>query len=350
MKIKLVALAVGAGLVLPGYAGAVQVIGDTLEIYGKAHISVDSVDADNTGGQDASNISIASNSSRLGFKGKMPMGSLEGFYQIESKIVYDESGADFASRNTFLGLRGGMGSVLVGYRDTPFKDVRGKFDVFGDTVGDARNIMGSISGTDKFNVRARNALMWSSPSAGGFQANVMYSTAEGSTSELGQDDNDTDLTSINLMYKGKSLLLAAAWEDQSDDNASGIRAVGAFDVGPVRVGLMFEDLDHDTAAASRRSAYGTNLTFKTGSNGKVKLQYVTADDNDATSDSGATNIAVGYDHKLDKNSTVYIMYSSVDNDTNASFDIAGGHDSDKYSGGTNGDDISAISLGYVYKF
>ncbi len=350
MKMKLVALAVTAGLAIPGYAGAVQVVGETLEIYGKAHVSIDAVDADNSLGEDASNTSIASNSSRLGFKGKMNMGSLSGFYQIESKIVYDESGVEFATRNTFVGLKGGMGSLLVGYRDTPFKDVRGEFDVFGDTVGDARNIMGSISGDDKFNVRARNALMWTSPSAGGFQANAMYSTAEASATEQGQDDNDTDLTSINLMYKTDSLLLAAAWEDQSDDDASGIRLVGTLDIGAMSIGLMYEDLDSDNVVASRRSAYGANLAFKAGANGKVKLQYVTADDNDASNDSGASNISVGYDHKLDKNSTIYLMYSAVDNDTNASFDIAGGHDSDKYSGGTNGDDISAISLGYIYKF
>lgn len=350
MKKKFMAVAVSAGLIAPGLSGAVQVIDDKLEIYGKAHISIDSVDAKDATDADVSNISIASNSSRLGFKGKMPMGSLTGFYQIESKIVYDESGSTFASRNTYVGLEGGVGSFLVGYRDTPFKDVRSDFDVFGDTVGDARNIMGSINGDDKFNVRAQNALMWTSPKAGNFQANVMYSTSESGSANQGQDNNDTDLTSISLVYKAKSFLLAAAWEDQSDDKANGIRLVGAFDAGPARVGLMYEDLDHDTAAASRRSAYGANVTFKAGENGKVKVQYLVADDSEATSDSGASNIAVGYDHKLDKNSTVYAMYSSVSNDTNASFGIGGGHDSDKYAVGAAGQDVSAISLGYIYKF
>jgi predicted porin len=350
MKKKMIALAVSAGLVVPGFVNAMQVVEDKLEIYGKAHISIDAVSAEDAGGNDVSNTSIASNSSRLGFKGKMPMGSLTGFYTIESKIVYDESGSTFASRNTYVGLQGAMGSFLVGYRDTPFKDVRGDFDIFGDTVGDARNIMGSINGSDKFNVRAQNVLMYTTPKAGDFQANLMYSTAEAGGSTQGQDNNDTDLTSINLVYKSKSLLLSAAWEDQSDDNATGIRLVGAFDVGPVRVGLMYEDLDHDTAAASRRSALGANVAIKAGENGKVKVQYLVADDNDATTDSGATNIAVGYDHKLDKSSTVYVMYSSVSNDTNASFGIGGGHDSDKYSVGAAGQDVSAISLGYIYSF
>ena len=350
MKKKIIALAVSVGVFAPNLTSAIQVVDDKLEIYGKAHISIDSVSAEDAVGNDVSNISIASNSSRLGFKGKMPMGSITGFYKIESKIVYDESGSTFASRNTYVGLEGGIGSFLVGYRDTPFKDVRGLFDIFGDTVGDARNIMGSIDGTDKFNVRAQNVIMYTSPKAGDFQANVLYSTAESGGSTQGQDNNDTDLTSINLVYKSKSLVLAAAWEDQSDDNASGIRLVGGFDIGPVGIGLMYEDLDHDTAAASRRTAYGANVAIKAGENGKVKVQYLIADDNDATNGSGADNIAVGYDHKLDKSSTVYVMYSSVSNDTNASFGIGGGHDSDKYSVGAAGQDVSAISLGYIYKF
>jgi len=76
---------------------------------------------------------------------------------------------------------------------------------------------------------------------------------------------------------------------------------------------------------------------------------VKAGDNDAASNTGATSVAIGYDYKLAKNSSTYIMYSKVSNDTGATYGIGGGHDSDKYTTAT-GTDVSAISVGYKYSF
>ena len=45
MNKKLVIMAVSAGIALPGLANAAPVAGDALVIYGKAHISLDSVSA-----------------------------------------------------------------------------------------------------------------------------------------------------------------------------------------------------------------------------------------------------------------------------------------------------------------
>ena len=70
---------------------------------------------------------------------------MTGFYKIEGSISFADSGGEIDHRAAYAGLKGGWGGLLLGYRDTPFKDVRGKFDVFGDTVGDARNIIGSVN-------------------------------------------------------------------------------------------------------------------------------------------------------------------------------------------------------------
>jgi predicted porin len=354
MKKKVIAVVVGTAVALPGLVNAAQVAGEALEIYGKVHVSIDSVSAKDAGGADVNNISISGNSSRLGFKGKSAIGSMTGFYKYEASIKTDESGGNIDHRGAYVGLKGGMGSVLVGYRDTPFKDIRGKFDVFGDTVGDARNIMGSVDGTDTFNVRAKNVLMYTTPQSGGVEANIMYSTSYNGTDTQGQDNNDTSLTSLNVIYKADHLVLAAGYEEHKltapTNKEKGARIAGAYDMGSIRVGLMYEKLDNDNDATARHSSYGINAVFKTGDKGKVKLQYVKAGDNDVTSDTGANNIAVGYDYKLDKQSATYIMYSKVSNDANASYGIGGGHDSDKYTVGAPGQDVSAISIGYIYKF
>jgi len=359
MNKKLIALAVSAGVTLPGLVNAAQVAGDALEIYGKAHVSLDSVSAKDGSNNDVSNLSLSSNSSRLGFKGKAPVGSMTGFYKIEGSISFENSGGAIDHRAAYAGVKGGFGSLLAGYRDTPYKDIRGKFDVFGDTVGDARNIIGSV-GSNLFDKRAKNALMYSTPKLSGLQANLMYSTAwEGdTTAQAGQDNNNDSLMSANILYKMDAITLAAGIEQQNHVDATtgdtthkgtGTRLVGTYAMGNMRLGLIYENLDDDTDAnkALRRSAYGANFTFKTGG-GKVKLQYIKAGDNDATSDSGASEMAVGYDYKLDKNSKAYIAYSSVNNDTNASYLMGNGHDQ-KYTT-ASGENVSALSVGYIISF
>jgi predicted porin len=362
MNKKLVTLAVSAAIALPGLVNAAQVAGDALEIYGKAHLSLDSVSAKDGSNNDVSNISMSSNSSRLGFKGELPVGEMKSFYKIESSISFDTDGkSELAHRAAYAGLKDGFGSVLFGYRDTVFKDLRGKFDLFGDTVGDARDILGSVNSSNLFDKRADNAIMYTTPKAGGVEVNVMYSTAwSGDTSaQAGQDNNNGSLLGANVIYKADALMVTAGMVKQkyvdtttgeTTHTGTGTRLVGTYDMGDLRIGLVFENLDDDKDANKnlRRSATGVNFAYKLSGEGKVKLQYIQAGDNDAVSDSGATQTVVGYDYKLDKNATTYVAYSAVSNDTNAAYLIGNGHDQ-KYSTAT-GEDVSAISAGYIISF
>lgn len=363
-KFTLVALAVSAGLAMPGLASAVEVAGKALDIYGKAHISLDSpsIKVDNgSGGYDTkSDATLSSNSSRLGFKGEAPIGSMTGFYKIEASITFDNGdGTSFSHRAAYAGLKDSFGSILLGYRDTALKDVRGMYDVFGDTVGDARDIFGSVDSSNLLDVRAKNAIMYTTPKMGGFEANLMYSTSwQGNTTGTGgADNNNNSLTSVNLKYKADKLVLAAAYQSQDYvdattgdkiDTLSGTRLVGTYDFGAFRLGLMWENIDDDTLAALRRDAYGVNFVFKTGAKGAVKLEYNIADNTDAGNDTGATETAVGYSYKLDKHSSTYVMYSVISNDNNAQYIIGNGHDQ-KYTSAV-GQDVSAISVGYEISF
>lgn len=341
MNKQILALAVAGALSTPA-AHAVEVAGDALEVYGKIHVSVDAVDNDTD-----SNLSIASNSSRLGFKGKVDLSeALDAFYKIESKVVFDESGSNLASRDTYVGLSGGWGSVLAGYRDTPLKDVRGKFDLFGDTVGDARSVLGNGGTFDK---RARNVLMYSLPKAGGFDLDAMYSTAYDGDDIQGQDDNDFDLTSVRAGYRAGGLYLTAALESQSQgpaEDLEAMRAVATYALDKARFGLIWENLDF---GIDEQSGYGVNAAYTLGAN-TLKAQYLITDDSDNGTDNGASMLSVGVDRKLAKTTSLYAMYAMVDNDANAGFQIAGGHDSDKYAVANPGDTVSAISVGVVHKF
>ncbi len=160
MNKKLIAITVATGLALPGIASAANVLGEKLEIYGKVHLSADFSDEDGASSDDG--LSISSNSSRLGFKGKLPAGSLKFVYQIKQEVRFDDaSSGTFANRNTYAGLQGSFGKIILVHHDTPFKTVGSKWGIFGDSVGERRAILGAgyING-NQLNERVRNAIMY----------------------------------------------------------------------------------------------------------------------------------------------------------------------------------------------
>ncbi|MCQ4250823.1 porin [Pseudomonas stutzeri] len=347
-------LAIAAAVALPTTANAYEIIGKQLEIYGKAHVSADFVDNDTD-----SELAIASNSSRLGFKGVTEINpNLNAVYQIESKIIIDEGGDNFAGRNTFVGLAGDFGQVLVGNQDTPVKNVRNAFDLFGDTVGDARNI------ADEANRRAKNSIQYVSPSMGGLVASAMYATSfEDFETEDGDiENNDYSLASIALGYSVGDLSFSAGYEKADGDDeetladdvqayeSDAYRVAASYAFGPVSVGAMFDRFETEEPGLGERDSWGLNTAYKFGAN-TLKLQYVAADDWSDADDSGATQLSLGLDHKLSKQLTVYGVYNILKNDDNtASYRIKGGHDTDVYQVAAAGDDINVFSLGMVYSF
>lgn len=344
MSRKLLSLsaAVAAAILLPTTANAYEIIGKQLEIYGKAHVSMDFVDNDTD-----SEVALASNSSRLGFKGVTPLtDNLNAIYQIESKIIFDEGGDNFAGRNTFVGLGGDFGKVTFGNQDTPTKDVRGVFDMFGDSVGDARNVVGQA------HRRAKNSIKYSTPSFSGFGVNAMYSTAfEDAETGEGIEDNDFSLYSVALGYEGEAIELGLGYESTSDDDTTKetdtLRAAAAYNFGAIKVGAIYDNYEVDS---EDQDSWGVNGAYKFGAN-TLKLQYLIADDISNVDDSGATQLTVGIDHKLAKSLTLYGYYNMLDNDDNTSkYRIKGGHDTDVYEVAAAGDDINVFSLGMVYSF
>jgi predicted porin len=364
MKKKLIALAVSAGVALPGFANAVEVAGKALDIYGQIHVSVDSAKTYDASGNSVSKLSMSSNSSRLGFKGEGSLGDMTGFYNIEGKIkAADATGSGIDTRASFVGLKGTGGSLMLGFRDTVYKDTFGAFDVMGNSVGDSRNILGSASnGTEYFDGRSKKGIYYYTPSVGGFQAGLEYSTAWEGDTVATQDNNNNSLTDVVLKYSANGLTLAAGYEQHKEIGASSVnnestqtitgnRLVGSYKTGAMDLRLIYEHMTNsgvDQIAAINRNAYGAAFVYKVGGPGSVLLQYMKAATSDAGND-GANQVTVGYSYKLAKNSSTYIMYDKVSNDANANYSIGTGHDVN-YKNAVNGQDVSAISVGYVFKW
>jgi len=359
MKKNVIALSIVGAMSLPAVASAMQVVGEDLEIYIKAHVSLDITDPDTATGD--SETGISSNSSRIGFKGKHQLeNGMTAFYQIESKVSFDgdNTGGDtLASRNSWVGVSDGFGTVMVGYSDTPFKDFGGQFTVFGDTVADRRAVLGSSaiqSTSHAMDQRAKNMIMYKN-SFGPTEVKIMYSTdLKGNSTPEGQDKNKNNAVSGSIVYKDGPLAIGAAYESESnvtnadpETQVNGARIGAMYDFGSFGLGAIYESLTSDDIPDLDRDAYGINGTVKITDATKLQAQVLQADDYKDVSNSGATMTAIGVTTKLDKTTSVYAIYTTTSNDDNAKFQgIGDGHDNTLST--DLGGSPTAFSFGFVY--
>ncbi len=374
MQKKLIALAI-AGLGLTASAAFAQ---SNVTIYGLMDASVDvTKNGDSTAGIDGIRTTkISSNSSRIGFKGSEDLGDgLKAVFQIESAINVDNNngGAGGAgawnSRNTYVGLAGGWGSVKLGNMDTPYKTSTRGFDLFADHLADNRNLMGR--GVVAFDERASSTVRFDSADYNGFSfAAAHVAGAENAvTSGPVLNQKKGNAWSLSGTYTNGPWTGTLAHE-RHNFGSGGTGTLGAISVAGVdeqekasklgvgykadafRVGFAYEHTNDDFTSHQGHNAWtlGGGYTF---GNNEAKLAYTKAGTISGTSDTGAKQWAIGIDHILSKRTLVYAEYVKLSNDNNANYGLTGagnfttGAVSPTFGGGA---DPSALQLGIKHAF
>lgn len=321
---------------------------DNVDFYTKIHLS-----ADYASDGDTTQNSLSNNSSRFGFQGTHQATPELGLYwRLEQKVYVDESSGRFANP-AYAGLETQYGKVQAGFMDTPYKSLVSPFNVMDDTVGDVRGLIGySALGEDatrNLNVRARNALM-AQKRFRDMELSVLYSfdyLAEGTSS--GQDNNDYAGYSASLVYRKDKLLLGVANERWLDNEGlSGVRLGARYDFGAFNTGLILERMDAANNAAYRRNAAAVDLQLPFSKQNTAKFQVGFAGDYEGTSDSGASQFSIGDYHSVSDDLTFYLIYSQINNDTNARYRLGESGHGDIISP-TYGNDPWALSLGLSYR-
>jgi predicted porin len=332
MNKTLLSVAVAAALAAGSLAAQAEV-----KIYGKMHYSIDSIDD----GAD-SYLYGSSNSSRIGVKGEEDLGGMKGIFKIESAV--NEGGSALASRNTYVGLKGGFGKVIVGYHDTPFKTISRKADLFGDQVGDSRNLL-RLGGWDE---RENNTILYSNQMEGGIGFAFAYVVEDGA------DDNN--VMSLNVTYKGGPLWVGFGYESQGEaqaggpESATGMRLAAKYKMGAIQINGLYQSVTNDDGGDGNDvTSFGLGGSFKTGG-GKVKAQFYSNGEYGDVDDSDGTLMALGYDHMMSKNTTVYAAYATSSNSDAATYSATGGGHGENTGVAAAGDSNSAISFGVVHKF
>lgn len=339
MNKKLLAVAVAAALAAPLAANADN---GNVKISGVVHMSVDSLDNGNT-----RNTNVSSNSSKIVFSGDEALGNgLKAVWEVTSYVRLDNSGSTLADGNTYAGLGGGFGTVLLGKHDTPMKLIGRSVDLFGDQIGDARNLTGA-NGND---LRANNVIAYASPDFSGFSVLAAYVT---NTDTAAASDASTKAWSANAKYSAGPLMLGAAYEKHNVANTgtdpSAWRLAGGYSFGDFKVVALWQnEKDLGTVSGKDQKTWGLGGAYKMGAT-TLKAQYYKADDVSNTTNTGANMWALGADYALSKRTTTYVAYARTSNDGAAAYSAFGGGHGDN-PGIATGKDGSGVSLGMKHSF
>lgn len=332
---KLIAAVVTAAVIVPvsAYSAAT--------LYGKVHMTT----AYQDDGLDK-NLSVNSNSSRVGVKGSEDLGNgLKAVYKMEWEV--DLRGGDtIKNRDRYAGVAGGFGTVLAGYLSTPLKAVGRKVDMFGDRMGDLR----SLNNHTNIDGRVSNTLAYVTPKFAGFNATLAY-VADVTGSRA--DNNDTDAYSANAMYANGPVYVGVGYTSISGNTFTSTededtwRIAGSFKMGSAKILGSYTDTSNASGVSGEDPAiWHLGASYGFGSN-TAKIQYSERDDV-LSADNGAYNITVALDHKLSKRTMAYVEYSMTDNDAGSS--TTAWKKTGNSTSGISGEDNSGIALGLVHKF
>lgn len=361
MQKKLIALAIASAISAPVFADNAN-----FTFYGTVDASYDVINTSNgtttangaTAVEGKSKRVVSSNVSKFGFKGSEDLGDgLAAIWQIEQQINIDDAAKNtFASRNTFAGLKGDFGTVLMGIHDTPYKLSTRKLDVFGDSIADNRALLGgvkSLSAAAAFDGRPTDVLAYISPSFGGVTAAI--ATVNLTEANDKSTDVDKSAQSLGLMVDLAPFYVGLGYEKHKlggDLNESATKVGVGFNQDMYSVSAVYEKTSDNqgTAQADKygHKAFTVGGKLKLGS-GAVKLAYSKAGQLGSTVDSEAKMVAVGYDHSMSKRTTLYALYSKISNGKGINYEFTQNSGAATTSSGF-GTSPSAISMGVKHTF
>jgi predicted porin len=388
MTKNILAIAIAAAVMAPSAFAAATV-------YGVAHMSGNSFSSVNDGANNSTGLtSIGSNSSRLGIKGSEDLGGgLSAVYQMEFAVALDgnkdgsvaksandgsqlnanDNAGITSIRNSFVGLGGGFGTVLAGRHDSLIKMTGRKYDLFGDQVGNNRNILrmslptvaasaGDVS-TFAVDGRHNNVLAYISPTWSGFHFGLAYVPSSATSGAETYDNTANKSAALTALadYTAGAFSVTAGYINI--DNAARLTALGAasgdaftayrlgagYTFGAAKVVGLYQN--SALGSAITQDTYGLGGSYKVGAAGTIKAQYYMAGNNKAVADTNGTLTTVGYDHALSKNTTAYAVYSAAHNAANAAYSTdMGNSGAGSNVAAVTGKDNSAVSVGIIHNF
>ncbi|MEZ9538235.1 porin [Shewanella sp. 10N.286.51.B8] len=349
MKKTLLSASVVSVLTLTSFAA----LADGPDFYGRLDLSVTNTDTGSTlqSGTNSkkddndkiiyeSGTYIENNFSNLGVKGTEKIADgVDVVYQMEFQVENTSGKGDvFKARNTFLGLKGSGGTILVGRNDTVFKAAEGGFDAFGNTNADMDRLLGG-------QVRSADGFWYYSPvMADIFAINATYLMEDNN----GNDDAQyaVNVTFGDKGFKKHNYYVAGAY-NKGIGGIDAYRAVGQFKVGDVKIGGLFQNAESTSNSIQEGNSYLVNIVYNiSGVNLKAEYgmdeagfgNYYKNSGGVASDDINVSNFTIGADYRISKSTLVFGHYAMYEGD----YKVAGAK--------TDLADDSVFSVGMRYDF
>jgi len=402
MQKKLIALAI-AGLSGAAFAQS------NVTIYGVADASFDVINISGGSGALSDNTPnftrVSTNGSYIGFKGTENLGNgLSAIFQFESDAKFDNGGSLSTGRDSFVGLSGNFGKVLLGTLTAPTRALGARLDVnTGEGISSNTAILGKLGGglaygnlqktaiylgsissvtdynisgrsndtSSVFDSRHKNAIAYVSPSFSGFQASAAYMANENKSegASLFGGPINTSAYDLGLTYDNGPIYIGGTYAElrvkndtptllgmDPDTKVKEARLGAMYDFGVATIrGLYARTKLESSVDDVKQNVWGLGGTYNVTANGRITAQYYRANDLDGTptdDDTGAKFYTIGYEHSLSKRTMLKANYAYLKNDSMTSTNGAGGYDFGYNSAGFAGDElkVSGLQLGLRHSF
>jgi predicted porin len=187
---------------------------------------------------------------------------------------------------------------------------------------------------------------------------VRAATSTSGTESSNGANSDPSAYSASAVYASGPLYATLAHEIHKNSFTSwdaattitGTKAGVGFAFGGTKLAAVYETLNDDKANSPfSRNALYLALSQKLGRE-TIKLAYGIADDGDnPVTETGATQITAGIDHAFSKRTTIYALYSTMDNDRDATYGLGQSGAGGAFTPGA-GEDPSVVSVGINHLF
>lgn len=343
MQKKLIALAIAGLAAAPVFAQS------NVTVYGVADITFENVKADGAGttAHSENRNRLSSNSSLIGFKGAEDLGNgLKALFQIEQGVTLDQSGGTFATRDSYVGLTGGFGTVVLGNLTHPIRTMGAKVDMNPGATGIGflgamyETFGGVRAGSGD---RANNAAAYVSPSFAGLTGTLVYVAGEsvtpsgvgGATAEL-----EPEAWQVAVQYDNGPLYAGLGYHQADDPTVLGasdntefeiIRAAAKYTLptGTIIAALwdnqeasgagLGGDLERDAWSISVGQTFGAH-TIHAGYAKHDELEGSLCAGG-ACANTDASMWTVGYEYALSKRTMLKAVYAKIKNESASNADF-----------------------------
>jgi len=311
-------------------------------VFGRINMALERVDAPN--GSSLKQSRLSNNRSVLGVKGSEDLGDgLKAIWQIQGSVAPDTGTGSIASRDTRVGLSGGLGTVFAGSWSLPYTAATSSFDPFYPTTAGYMALMGNgsaaladnVSDRTSFDRRQQNVVQYWSPEWSGLSAQLAYAFNEETVAATGAKPS---LLSAAATYAHAPWSLTLAHEvhrhyQTASGSDTGTKFGVSYDLAPLRLAAVVERLKYETASGdlTRIAAY-VSARYKLGAT-TLLGGYSRARDGRGSaaqpvgfigngSHTGANQLTLGAEYAFSHRTSVFAYVSRIGNASEAAYDFA----------------------------